>query len=889
MSEEIMTVDITSQHIVINRDRSVAVPSLIKKSIVQRDHNIERLTFDCPRYWYGKDISTLNIYVNYISVIKKAKGEDPGSSLCENVVIDENDQDILHFDWIITDNVSEDMGGLIFLVCAKSVDSDGNEDVHWNSHLCKEMEVQEGLEASSAIVKRYPDVIESILSKLGKQIELRNSGTAIQYRNAGENTWVDLVQLEDIRGEDAVIIESNFQGSDTTANILAKTGETGDKWYSTNDGVYYMFSSKGEWINCGSGENLKKIEDEINEVKDSKLDKPAEDGNEGQVLTNGSDGTTIWKTVNIEINDGEIISEKLSGVKVNSPYYAEFVDYRINSETGAIEEYSGRQVSSKIPVIPGDILTIGGWYKNYDNSIYGAFYTSDDTFISIITPTNSMGNGSVNDIEVPDNASYARIMVAVDSTYLPTDISAINIGNIMKTTKQTIETNDEMLKTVIGQYAGGSLPDKSIPFSALNMFKREYYNKILWHTRVKRAIGWGTKSKYFSDIEGENYYRNGTYKVDVETGIEYRMRTNLFSNDIYFVLYDSDGKYIAKITSATDLQSYCDSYETETINYESISYFVLSENIAEVYICFYSETTYATTTRSVLICKRSEYDEGKDITYSEWICTDSDFADAMASINNVESSIDTLAGKVAIFLGDSYTAGMKSQLDTMCSNLGMVSDNRGVVSSTVSGTSVNDGSIGLRPMWERADGIVSNYTSGYNIDGITYTVDDVAVIVFMGGANDGFGPETWIGSGLNDTSMLHIYGATKHILNVLSETFTSAKVITVLQPSSYNRTVSSVTDEDSAKLMGFSSLEELQAMTDVEFSNYAMALKENAIEEVARAYQCPIIDCFHDYPSIFNSVNRSKYWNSDKLHLTTAGYYIITNRIKDEIIKLYSK
>lgn len=267
MSEEITTVDITSQHIVINQDRSVAVPSLIKKSIVQRDHNIERLTFDCPRYWYGKDISTLNIYVNYISVSQKAKGDDPGSSLCENAVIDESDQDMMHFDWVITNNISQDVGGLLFLVCAKSVDSDGNEDVHWNSHLCKDLEVQEGLEASDSIAKKYPDVIESILSKLGKQIEFRNSGKAIQYRNAGEDIWVDLVQLEDIKGDAAVIVESNFKGSDTTENILAKTGETGDKWYSTDEGVYYMINSFGDWINCGSGENLKKIEDEISKLK----------------------------------------------------------------------------------------------------------------------------------------------------------------------------------------------------------------------------------------------------------------------------------------------------------------------------------------------------------------------------------------------------------------------------------------------------------------------------------------------------------------------------------------------------------------------------------------------------------------------------------------------
>lgn len=166
MSEEIMTVDITSQHIVINQDRSVAVPSILKKSIVQHDHNIEKLTFDCPRYWYGKDISTLNIYINYISASQKAKGDDPGSSLCENVVIDENDQDMMHFDWVITNNVSQDVGGLLFLVCAKSVDSDGNEDVHWNSHLCKDLEVREGLEASDSIVNKYPDVIEQIFQRL---------------------------------------------------------------------------------------------------------------------------------------------------------------------------------------------------------------------------------------------------------------------------------------------------------------------------------------------------------------------------------------------------------------------------------------------------------------------------------------------------------------------------------------------------------------------------------------------------------------------------------------------------------------------------------------------------------------------------------------------------
>lgn len=169
-----------SQHIVISRDKSVYVPEIIRKSIVYRDHNVECLTFDCPRYWSGIDISELNIYVNYIAEGQKKKEEDPGSFLCENVVVDEDNTDIFHFDWKITSNASEFPDKLIFLVCAKSVDSDGNEDVHWNSHLCKDLEVQEGLEASDSIVKKYPDVIESILAKIANiESGTGGSGTVV--------------------------------------------------------------------------------------------------------------------------------------------------------------------------------------------------------------------------------------------------------------------------------------------------------------------------------------------------------------------------------------------------------------------------------------------------------------------------------------------------------------------------------------------------------------------------------------------------------------------------------------------------------------------------------------------------------------------------------------
>ena len=54
-----------------------------------------------------------------------------------------------------------------------------------------------------------------------------------------------------------------FKGEDTTSNILAKSyPSVGDKWYSTDENVYYMYSQNG-WINVGSGEDYYQIKEQL--------------------------------------------------------------------------------------------------------------------------------------------------------------------------------------------------------------------------------------------------------------------------------------------------------------------------------------------------------------------------------------------------------------------------------------------------------------------------------------------------------------------------------------------------------------------------------------------------------------------------------------------------
>lgn len=148
-------------HIVIGSDRTITVPDELKRIAVQYDHNIETVTFDCPRYWDGHDMSTMTIYINYL-----CPNMSTGSYWAQNVTIDPDDESIMHFDWTISRNVTEKEGKLKFLVCVAKTDVNGNVSQHWHSELNTDMYITDGLEVEHEDIEEYPDLITQILAKL---------------------------------------------------------------------------------------------------------------------------------------------------------------------------------------------------------------------------------------------------------------------------------------------------------------------------------------------------------------------------------------------------------------------------------------------------------------------------------------------------------------------------------------------------------------------------------------------------------------------------------------------------------------------------------------------------------------------------------------------------
>ena len=151
----------SGEHIIINADRTIKVPDKLKRIAVQYDHNMDSVTFDCPRYSDGIDMSKMKIFVNYIR-----SDNEPGSHYAEDVIVDETDPNIIHFSWKIDGHVSEVVGSLQFLVCAKFTDKEGKLSNIWNTELNAELYVSKGMKTTMNVITRHPDLVTQMLLRL---------------------------------------------------------------------------------------------------------------------------------------------------------------------------------------------------------------------------------------------------------------------------------------------------------------------------------------------------------------------------------------------------------------------------------------------------------------------------------------------------------------------------------------------------------------------------------------------------------------------------------------------------------------------------------------------------------------------------------------------------
>lgn len=235
-AEEILARTIAPEnepHIVVGYDRSVTVPQELRMIAVQFDHNVETVTFDCPRYWDGHDISKMEIFINYMRSDNK-----PGQFHCTDVTIDNSDENLMHFTWTITGHVTEVVGTISFLVCAKMADENGDLTNRWNSLLNQDMTIAKGLVGSGDIETMYPDGIMAILLRLdslvygtsgqGAPTETTTGAVGSLYMDLDTNRMYKCISVND-----GVYTWASVDGVGITGAEIERTGYVDDVGVAT--------------------------------------------------------------------------------------------------------------------------------------------------------------------------------------------------------------------------------------------------------------------------------------------------------------------------------------------------------------------------------------------------------------------------------------------------------------------------------------------------------------------------------------------------------------------------------------------------------------------------------------------------------------------------------
>lgn len=172
-------------YIVIDENRDINVPEELRGRIVQFDHNVETFKFQCPRYWDGRDLSTMKIFVNYVIDPKKGTCS---AYLVKELNVNEAD-DNMTFDWVVTQDATTKEGELIIFVCAQLTDELGNLQHHWSSNFNKDFKLAKSYKCLQGIVDNYPNIIGQILADIDKLKENGGSVTFTYNEATGDVTF----------------------------------------------------------------------------------------------------------------------------------------------------------------------------------------------------------------------------------------------------------------------------------------------------------------------------------------------------------------------------------------------------------------------------------------------------------------------------------------------------------------------------------------------------------------------------------------------------------------------------------------------------------------------------------------------------------------------------
>ena len=213
--------------------RTITVPPEYQLLGVENDKQVERIPFRCPKVvGDNQDLSQdYTLFVNYVN----ANGDPDAYKINDMQVEGDN----ITFSWLLEEKVTLYQGDIQISFCG-IIPGDEQEDPdknRWGTTINTDCTVLTGLKCTQQVAESNPDALVQIWAAIdelkaggggtgtpgkdGREIELQNNGTAIQWRYVGDESWTDLVQLSEITGA------KGDPGEDGTTPTIGENGN----WY----------------------------------------------------------------------------------------------------------------------------------------------------------------------------------------------------------------------------------------------------------------------------------------------------------------------------------------------------------------------------------------------------------------------------------------------------------------------------------------------------------------------------------------------------------------------------------------------------------------------------------------------------------------------------------
>lgn len=151
----------TDKHFTIDpTTRKIMPEKPDKANLVQFDHNSERLTFELPRFIDGHDMLTCNeVWVHFNNIDINTKETNHGVYQVTDLQVSEGQEDTLVCSWLVSQEGTQLVGLLSFVVSFMCAPADGAVEYRWNTAPYTGISVLNGIFNSNIVLEEYADIL----------------------------------------------------------------------------------------------------------------------------------------------------------------------------------------------------------------------------------------------------------------------------------------------------------------------------------------------------------------------------------------------------------------------------------------------------------------------------------------------------------------------------------------------------------------------------------------------------------------------------------------------------------------------------------------------------------------------------------------------------------